>query len=88
MTTKAVKTKKVRIVLFIILLLVVVYWLYSSGKNTKHCENLSGFHSYAWGGGSQECELANCRVEVTEYVNDPDIFDDEGYYFRCVSRKI
>lgn len=80
---------KVRITIYLIILLAGVgIFLYvtpdKSNWNPWYCSQYSGFHSYAWGGGSGKCTKAGCSVEKIREIDDPQIFDDEGFEYKCV----
>lgn len=81
---------KIRIIVYITvpLILGVGIFLYTisekSEGDSSYCQQYSGFHSYAWGGGSEKCLEAGCKVKKTREVNDPQINDDEGFIFKCV----
>lgn len=48
-----------------------------------YCKQYSSFHSYARGDKPRSCVEAGCKVNKTKEIDDPDIFDDEGYYYNC-----
>lgn len=80
---------KIRIIIYVIVLLlgvgIFLYWTPNKPKwSPWYCSQYSGFHSYAWGGGSEKCVAAGCEVKKIKEVDDPQNFDDEGFIYKCV----
>ncbi|MBN1584884.1 hypothetical protein JW899_00770 [Candidatus Uhrbacteria bacterium] len=81
---------KTRIAIYLaVLLLGLAAFAYVSKPTWSpwYCGQFSGFHSHAWNNSfsqSSLCVKNGCRVIKLQEMDDPDLFDDDGYLFRCV----
>ena len=82
--------KKYIIIFVVIILIVVSFICYKFYLNSRYCSQFSGIQYYSGGysGNSYEsCLDAGCNPKKTkEVIDDPDAYDDEGYYFKCISK--
>jgi len=58
----------------------------TDSQENDYCSQFSGFHSFAWGGGSEKCEANGCRVIIVRQIDDPRAKDDEGFEYKCVAK--
>ena len=80
---------KIRIIIYLIILLLGIgIFTYSTKPKWSpwYCGQYSGFHSYAWGGGSEKCSQAGCKIKKLKEIDDPNDFDDEGFSYKCINK--
>lgn len=80
---------KIRLMLYFLILVagIYVFIFFTKPKwSPNYCSQFSGFNSYAWGHGSERCEKAGCMVQKTKEIDDLNIFDDEGFTYKCVKK--
>lgn len=85
-----IKKWQIFILLFVFIAIVVgIYLMFTIGpwsEKYRYCDQFSGFHSTAWGGGSERCARAGCVVKKIREVDNPTIYDDQGFEFECVPK--